>query len=213
MTSQNKRPLFYAVKLWASFQIHQWIQTRVIVWKCPIWFNIDNLLAACYFKICHHFVAIGAFKLELQSWNAQFWSKSKIFLEAWPWNLTDDLEQGKSEGFDSCGLPSNLTQIGFKLSIFRPCDLQIWWMTPKNNKACLLYYIKLCVSYQIHKWIQTGVTVRKSPMKTPNLGQIRRFLEPCDLQIWQMTLKNNRAPLVLYFKVCASFCSHWLIQT
>ena len=118
----------------------------------------------CYFKISHHFVAIGAFKLELQSWNAQFWSKSKIFLEAWPWNLTDDLEQGKSEGFDSCDLPSNLTQIGFKLSIFQPCDLQIWWMTPKNNKACLLYYIKLCVSYQIHKWIQTGVTVRKSPI-------------------------------------------------
>ena len=29
----------------------------------------------------------------------------------------------------------------------------------------------------------------------PNLGQNRRFLEPCDLEIWRMTLKNNRAPL------------------
>ena len=49
--------------------------------------------------------------------------------------------------------------------------------------------------------------------ETPNLGQIRRFLEPCDLEIWRMTLKNNRAPLLSYFKLCASFHSHWWIQT
>ena len=29
------------------------------------------------------------------------------------------LKQGKSEGFDSCDRPSNLTQTGFKLSIFQ----------------------------------------------------------------------------------------------
>ena len=49
--------------------------------------------------------------------------------------------------------------------------------------------------------------------ETPNLGQIRRFLEPCDLEIWRMTLKNNRAPLLCHFKLCASFRSHWWIQT
>ena len=32
-------------------------------------------------------------------------------------------------------------------------------------------------------------------LETPNLGQIRWFLEPCDLEIWRMTLKNNRAKL------------------
>ena len=31
-----------------------------------------------------------------------------------------DLEQGKSEEFDSCDRPSNLTQIGFESSIFQP---------------------------------------------------------------------------------------------
>ena len=50
-------------------------------------------------------------------------------------------------------------------------------------------------------------------LETPNLGQIRRFLEPCDLAIWHMTLKNFRAPLLCYFKLCASFRSHWWIQT
>ena len=32
----------------------------------------------------------------------------------------DDLEQGKSEGFDSCDRPSNLAQIWSKSSIFEP---------------------------------------------------------------------------------------------
>ena len=49
--------------------------------------------------------------------------------------------------------------------------------------------------------------------ETPNLGQIWRFLEPCDVEIWRMTLQNNRAPLLCYFKLCASFRSHWWIQT
>ena len=53
---------------------------------------------------------------------------------------------------------------------------------------------------------------RYSP-ETPNLGQIRRFLEPCDLEIWRMTLLNNRAPLLCYFKLCAAFRTHWWIQT
>ena len=47
----------------------------------------------------------------------------------------------------------------------------------------------------------------------PNLGQIQRFLEQCNLEIWWMTLKNNRAPLLCYFKLCAAFRTHWWIQT
>ena len=49
--------------------------------------------------------------------------------------------------------------------------------------------------------------------ETPNLGQNRWFFEPCDLAIWHMTFQNNRAPLLCYFKLCASFRSHWWIQT
>ena len=41
----------------------------------------------------HHFEAIGEFKLELQSGNAQFRSKLPIFCPVWPWNLMDDLEK------------------------------------------------------------------------------------------------------------------------
>ena len=49
--------------------------------------------------------------------------------------------------------------------------------------------------------------------ETPNLGHIRRFLEPCDLEIWRMTLKNNRAPLLCCFQLCAWFHCHMWIQT
>ena len=37
---------------------------------------------------------------------------------------------------------------------FVPYDLEIWWMTLENHRAPLLYYIKLCASFQIHRWIQ-----------------------------------------------------------
>ena len=36
------------------------------------------------------------------------------------WSQLKKKNQGKSEGFDSCYRPSNLTQIGFKSSIFQP---------------------------------------------------------------------------------------------
>ena len=49
--------------------------------------------------------------------------------------------------------------------------------------------------------------------ETPNLGQIQRFLEPCDLEIWRMTLKNNRAPPLCCFQLCAWFHCHMWIQT
>ena len=49
--------------------------------------------------------------------------------------------------------------------------------------------------------------------ETLNSGQNWPFFVPCDLEIWLMTLKNNRAPLQCYFKLCASFGSHWWIQT
>ena len=49
--------------------------------------------------------------------------------------------------------------------------------------------------------------------ETPNPGQIRRFLEPGDLEIWRMTLKNNRAPLLSNIKIYASFHHHMPIQT
>ena len=127
----------------------------------------------------------------------------------------------------------------------------------KKNRAPLQQYIKLCASFQIHWWNQTGVTVWKRSIRVKicdflslvtlkfdgwlweiighlfyvassfvyhfkaisvfnlsyspemlNSGQNQRFFVPCDLEIWWMTLKSHRAPLLCYFKLCASFHSH-----
>ena len=105
--------LFYEhyFKRCASFRSHWWIQTGVTVRKRLIWVKIDNFFncVTLQFDIwpwktighlfyatssfVHHFVAIGEFKLELQSRNAQFGSNRTIFRAGWPWNLTDDLEK------------------------------------------------------------------------------------------------------------------------
>ena len=105
MTLKNNRaPLLCYFKLCASFRSHQWIQTGVTVQNRPIWVKICDLLTLVTLKFhgwpwktirhilyatssfAHHFVAISGFKLELQSGNAQFGSKSMIFLAVWPWN-------------------------------------------------------------------------------------------------------------------------------
>ena len=49
--------------------------------------------------------------------------------------------------------------------------------------------------------------------ETPNLGQNLWCFVPCDLEIWWMTLENNRASLLCCFKLCATFHSHRWIQT
>ena len=71
-------------------------------------------------------------------------------------------------------------------------------MTLKINRAPLLSYFKLCASFCDLQWIQNGVTVRKRPIWV----KIRDFFVQCDLEIWQMTLKNNRAHLLCYCKLC-----------
>ena len=153
----------------------------------------------------------------------------------------------------------NLGQIR---QFLQPCDLEIWQMTLKNNRAPRLCYFKLCAAFHTHWWSKIWVTVRKRSIRVkidvflavwprnftddpqkqlvissmllqalwsisyplvnsnwryspemPNLGQIRRFLEPCDLETWRMTFKNNRAPLLCFFKLCAAFYRHWWIRT
>ena len=106
----NKARLLYYIKLCVSFQIDQWIQTGVTVWKRPIWVKFDDFLSPVTLQFdvwpwkkghlfyatssfVHHFVAISDFKLEIQSGNGQFGSKLTIFLAVWPWNLTYDLEK------------------------------------------------------------------------------------------------------------------------
>ena len=144
MTLKNNRaPLLCYFKLCASFRTHWWIQIRVTVRKRPIWVKFNNFYSRVTLQFdgwpwktkghlpyatssfVYHFVAIGEFKLEIQSGNAQSGSNLTIFRAVWPWKISQ--------------------------------------MTLKNNRAPLLCYFNLCASFRSHWWIKNGVTVRKRP--------------------------------------------------
>ena len=97
---------------------------------------------------------------------------------------TNKMEQGKSEGFDSCDRPSNL-KLDSNHQFFRPCDREIWWMTSKNNRALLLYYVKHCASFQIHWWIQTGFTVQKRSIRVEIGDMLSRVTSKFDGWPWK----------------------------
>ena len=154
-----------------------------------------------------------------------------------------------------------LLKLDLNRRFFSPCDLEIWWMTQRNNRAPLLCYFKLFASFRSHWWIQTGVTVGKRlisvkidaffshvtlkfdgwPLKTighlfyATSSFVQHFVAIHEFKLelqsgnaqsgsndklfravwpWNLTndFKNNRAPLLCYFKLCAAFCSHWWFQ-
>ena len=144
-------------KLCASFGSNLWIQTGVTVRKRPIWVKIDDFFSRLTLQFdvwpwktighlfyiassfVHHFISIGEFKVELQSGNAQFGSKSTIFWAVWPWNLTDDLEKqwgtSPKQHQAVCIISSSYVNSNWSYSPetvklgFGLCDLDLWHLT------------------------------------------------------------------------------------
>ena len=158
MTLKNNRaPLLCCFKLCASFHSHQWIQTKVTVRKCLIRVKIGNFLSRVTLKfdgwpwktighffyvassILHHFIAISEFKLELQSGNAQFESKSAFFvpcdLEIWRMTLKNQQGTSSKQHQALCIISSSYVNSNW---IYSPetaklgydlCDLDLWPLT------------------------------------------------------------------------------------
>ena len=101
-----------------------------------------------------------------------------------------------------------LPKLNSNRSFVSPCDLDISWMTPKT----IGHLFHATLSF-LHHFIALGEFNWSDSQETPYLGQNRRFFKPCDLEIWRMNFKSNRAPLLCYFKLCVSFRRHWWIQT
>ena len=86
---------------------------------------------------------------------------------------------------------------------FSLCDLEIWWMTSKiighlfYTTSSFVYHFKAMGEFKLE--LQSG---------NAQFGSKSAIYFPCDFEIWQMTLTNNRAPLLCCFKLCASFHSH-----
>ena len=92
----------------------------------------------------HHFLAIGEFKLELQSRNAQSRSNLTISRVVWPWNLTDNLEKQKSTSSKQhqaiCIISSSYVNSNWSYSpemVKLGCDLCVLDLWPLTLTFCM----------------------------------------------------------------------------
>ena len=193
MLNSGENQQFFAVHVTSKFD------------GCP-WKTIYHLFLAIS-SFVHHFIAIGEFRLELKSGNAQFRSKFATFVpcDLEIWKMTPN-EANLRDLTAATGLVIVL-KLDSNCRLFSPCDLEIWWMTSNNYRAPLLHYIKLCASSQTPWWIQTGVTVLKRSIRVI----IRDFLSRVTLKFdgwpWKTTGHLFYASLssVHHFKAIGEF--------
>ena len=107
--------------------------------------NKNRAPLPCVIKLCAWFKIHQWIQIGVTVRNAQFGSKLVIILSGWlDW---------------ICLTTTHVLQDKLAVLYFVPCDLEIWWMTSKNYRAPLPYYIQLCALFQINRWIQIGVTL------------------------------------------------------
>ena len=189
MTLKNNRaPLLCHFRLCASFRSHQSFQTGVTVRKRPTWVKISD-----------------------------FWSRVTSKFDGWPWKTIGHLFNATSSfvhHFTTISefklkLQSGNAKFGSKPVIFGPA--WPWNLTDDLEKqqgtSSMLFQALYVISQLSVNWNSSY-----SP-ETPNLGKNWRFLVPRDLEIWRITFKNNRAPLLSTIKLCVSFHCHMWIQT
>ena len=190
------------------------------------WKTIGHLFYATL-TLEYHFKGIREFKLELQSGNAKFWSKSAIHCPVWPWNLmlTYDLDKKNNRPpllccFKLCASFHSHRWIQTKVTVRkRSIRVKIGDLLSRVNlkfdgwpwkAAGHLFYV---ASRYMHHSIAISEFKLKLHSGNAQFGWKSANFVLCDLEIWRMALKSNRVPLLCYFKLCASFHSHWCIQT
>ena len=161
MTLKNNRaPLLYYIKHCASFQSHPWIQTGITVRECSILIKFGYLFCVT------------------------------LKFGGWPWKSIGHLSYYTSifeHHFKEFKLEcrSGNARFGSKSAFFCPRDLEIWLMTFINNRRTLPYHIKHCASFQSHRWIQTGVTVRKRAIEVEIGDFLSRVTLKFDWWLWK----------------------------
>ena len=189
MTLKNNRaPLLCCFQLCAWFHCHMWIQTGVRVRKRLSW-------------------VLTSVTLTFDLWPWPFAWTSLLTMVITPENfmMIRWWEHGEKGVTD--GETDRRTDGRTERRTDWTSHIAAW------SQLKTIGHLFHATSSFVHHFVAIGEFKLELQSGNAKLGQIRRFLEPCDLEIWRMTLKNNRAPLLCYFKLCASFSSHWWIQT
>ena len=155
----------------------------------------------------HQFVAIGEFKLELQSGNDNFGSKWAIFFPCYLeiWRMTFKNNRAPPLGYlklcaslhshqsIETGARVRKPEIRVKIGNFVPRDLEIGRMTLEINRAHALCYFKLCLSFDSHVTDRT-LNFDAWPRKTighlchATTSFVRHFIVICEF--WPLTLTS-----------------------
>ena len=141
------------------------------------------------------------------SYSLETLNSGQNFCLVWPWNLMDVLENNRAS----------------LLCYFKLCPSfhgHPWIQTEATVWRCPIW-VKIDdyfshVTLKFDRWPGTRQSEGFDSCDRPSnlkLDSNRQFFPPCDREIWWMTLQNNKAPLLCYFKLCASFPTHWWIQT
>ena len=128
-----------------------------------------------------------------------------------------DLEQGKSEGFDSCDRASNLTQIGFKSLIFQPVTLNLMDDLEKTlghffyTKSSFVHRFKAIDEFKLE--LQSGNTqfgsklaIGKTPVRIILWCPITKMLIKACFLVQPLEQEG------VYQKCCISLCSKVFIN-
>ena len=121
-----------------------------------------------------------------------------------------ETKQGKSEGFESCDLP-----IVRKRPIWVKISDVLYRMTLKFDgwPWKTIGHLSFAVSSFVQHFIAIGEFKLELQSGNAQFGSKLTIFLACDLEIWWMTLKNYRAPLLSNIKLYASFHHHMWIQT
>ena len=161
-------------------------------------------------------MSISEFKLELQSGNAKFGSKLAIFfvlcdLDMWCMTLKNHRAPFicfvklcawfQSHRWIQAWVTVCKRSIWVKIcDFFLLCDLEIRWMTLENNKASFL------ASSFVHHFIAISEFKLELHSGNTQFGSKLMFLELCDVETWQMTLKK----IGLLFYATSSYVHHFI---
>ena len=164
----------------------------------------------CYFKLCASFRSHWWIPTGVTVWKRPIWVKIDDFfypcdLEIWRMTFKNNEAHLLSNIMLYASFHDHMwvqtgvkspesTNLGQIRQFSEPCYLEIWRMT--LNKANLRDLIAA-----------TGLVI------LPKLDSYHRFFSPSDLEIWLMTSKNYRAPLLHYITLCASFQTPRWIRT
>ena len=176
---------------------HQWVKsftkqrqtTNTKDWHCTNKANLRDLIAATGLVI---FIKFDP--------NHRLSARVTLKFHGWRWKIIGHLfyitsslvHHFKSICESKPNLQSGNTQIGSKWVIF--CPVWPWNLTDDLKKMIgHLFYI---ASSFVHHFIAISEFKIELQSQNSQFLSISMFFVPCELEIWQMTLENNRAPLL-----------------